>query len=302
LVALLGPTAVGKTALSLRLAQNFRGEIVSADSRLIYKMMDIGTAKPTAAEQAQVPHHLIDLRMPDQPLSLAEYQQLAYATIDAVHGRGNVPFLVGGSSLYVRAVVEGLRIPEAPPNPELRAELEAVLARQGREVLYQRLAALDPATAAVIDPLNPRRLLRALEIVMTTGHSKSELEGAEPPPYTILQIGLTRPRAELYERIDKRVLAMVEEGLVAETQALLASGYAATLPAMTSLGYREMTAFLRGEMTLEAAVERIQLETHRFVRHQMTWFRKMPDVAWYDLSDPGGEEAVVAAVARFLNE
>jgi tRNA dimethylallyltransferase len=300
LVALLGATAVGKTALSLRLAQRFNGEIVSADSRLIYRTMDIGTAKPSAQEQALVPHHLIDLCLPDEPFTLAEYQPMAYAAIDEIHRRGRVPFLVGGTSLYVRAVVEGLRIPEVPPNPQLRAELEAQLATEGRESLYRRLLALDPATAAVIDPLNPRRLLRALEIVLTTGRSKRELEGAEAPPYAILQIGLMRPRAELYERIDRRVLQMVDEGLVAETKALLAAGYAPTLPAMTSLGYREITAHLRGEMTLDAAIERIQIETHRFVRHQMTWFRKMSNVIWFDLSEPGSEDAIMARVEAFL--
>lgn len=300
LVALLGPTAVGKTALSLRLAQRFAGEIVSADSRLIYIGMDIGTAKPTPAERARVPHHLIDLVAPDVPLSVAEYQRMAYATIDEIHARGHVPFLVGGTSLYVRAVVEGLRIPEVPPNPALRAELEAELARHGRDALFARLQALDPAGAAVIDPLNPRRVLRALEIVITTGRSKTELEGAAPPPYAILQVGLMRPRAELYARVDARVDAMVEAGLIAETKALLAAGYAPTLPAMTSLGYREVSAYLRGEMTLAAAIERIQIETHRFVRHQMTWFRKMPDVVWFDVSEPGGEAAVEAQVAEFL--
>lgn len=302
LVALLGPTAVGKTALSLELAQRFDGEIVSADSRLIYKSMDIGTAKPMMAERALVPHHLIDVCAPDTPLTLAEYQRLAYATIDDIQARGRVPFLVGGSSLYVRAVVEGLRIPEVPPNPALRVELEAQLAEEGRESLFQRLQTLDPATAAVIDGLNPRRVLRALEIVITTGRSKTELEGADPPPYTILQIGLMRPREELYARIDARVLAMVEAGLVAETEALLAAGYASTLPAMTSLGYREISAYLRGELTLAAAIEKIQTETHRFVRHQMTWFRKMPAVISYDLSESDSEDAVIEHVTRFLAE
>jgi tRNA dimethylallyltransferase len=296
LVALLGPTAVGKTALSLQLAQRFQGEIVSADSRLIYRMMDIGTAKPTADEQAQVPHHLIDLCTPDVAFSVAEYQALAYATIDAIHERGHVPFLVGGTSLYVRAVVEGLRIPEVPPNPELRNELEAVLATQGREALYQQLQMLDPATASTIDALNPRRLLRALEIVMTTGRSKVELEGADPPPYAILQVGLTRPREELYARIDQRVLAMIEAGWVAETERLLAAGYAPTLPAMTSLGYREICAYLRGEMTLEAAITRIQVETHRFVRHQMTSLRKMQNIQWFDLSEASSEERITQTI------
>lgn len=300
LVVLLGPTAVGKTALSLQLAERFNGEIVSADSRLIYQTMDIGTAKPTPEEQAQVPHHLIDLCPPDVTLTVAEYQSLAYATIDAIHARKRVPFLVGGTSLYVRAVVEGLQIPEVPPNPALRTELEDLLATQGREALYEKLLELDPATAAVIDVKNPRRLLRALEIVMITGRSKVELEGANPPPYAILQVGLTRPREELYARIDARVVAMVEAGLVAETQRLLDAGYAPTLPAMTSLGYREISAYLRGEMTLDAAIERIQIETHRFVRHQMTWFRKMENIHWFDLSESGSEAAVGEAIARFL--
>ena len=300
LVVLLGPTAVGKTALSLELALRFQGEIVSADSRLIYKTMDIGTAKPTLAEQAMVPHHLIDLCAPDVPLSVAEYQAMAYATIDAIHGRGHLPLMVGGTSLYVRAVVEGLRIPEVPPNVELRAELEEVLATQGRDALYQRLLMLDPATAAVIDRLNPRRLLRALEIVITTGKSKVDLEGADAPPYAILLIGLTRPREELYARIDQRVVAMIAAGMVAETQNLLAAGFAPNLPSMTSLGYREIAAYLRGEMTLDAAIMRIQLETHRFVRNQMTGFRKMTQIEWFDLSEPGNDALVTKRIADFL--
>ncbi len=300
LVVLLGPTAVGKTELSLQLAERFQGEIVGADSRQIYQGMDIGTAKPTPEERARVPHHLIDLFPPDQNFSLAEYQQLAYAAIDAIHAQGRVPFLVGGTALYVRAVVEGLRIPEVPPDPALRAALETVLAEQGREELFRRLAERDPATAAVIDPQNPRRLLRALEIVLLTGRSKVELEGADPPPYAILQIGLTRPRPALYARIDRRVEQMVEAGWVGETARLIDQGYAPTLPAMTSLGYREIAAYLRGEMDLEAAVARIQVETHRYVRHQMTWFRRMRGITWFDLETPHVETAVFDTVARFL--
>jgi tRNA dimethylallyltransferase len=301
LVVLLGPTAVGKTALSLILAEQFDGEIVSADSRQLYRGMDIGTAKPTPAEQARIPHHLIDLVDPDQVLTLAEFQQLAYGAIDAIHGCGKLPILAGGTALYVRAVVEGLRIPQVPPDPIVRADLEKLLAEQGREALFQRLAELDPATAAAIDRNNPRRLLRALEIVMVTGRSKVVLEGADPPPYTLLQLGLQRPRASLYARIDWRVEEMVAAGLVAETQRLLAAGYTPTLPAMTSLGYREIAAYLRGEMDLAAAVARIQIETHRFVRRQMTWFRKMPGVQWFDLDEPGAEKAVLQTVAEFLN-
>jgi tRNA dimethylallyltransferase len=283
LVVLLGPTAVGKTELSLRLCEQFGGEVVSADSRQIYCGMDIGTAKATPAEQARVPHHMLDLRAPDQVLTVAEYQQLAYAAIDKIHRRGRVPFLVGGSALYVRAVTAGLRIPEVPPDPALRAQLEEELARDGLAPLVARLQQIDAATAAQIDLRNPRRVLRALEIVLITGQPKVALEGAAPPPYRMLQLALTRERGALHRRIDARVEQMVAEGLVEETKRLLAAGYAPTLPAMTSLGYREIISYLEGSMTLDQAVERIQIETHRFVRHQMTWFRKLPGLQWFDM-------------------
>ncbi len=301
LVVLTGPTAVGKTELSLRLCEEAGGEVVSADSRQIYRGMDIGTAKATLAEQARVPHHLLDLRDPDQVLTLAEYQRLAYAAIDDIHRRGKVPFLVGGSVLYVRAVTAGLRIPEAPPDPALRGALEQELAEGGLPLLVERLQALDPLSAGQIDLRNPRRVLRALEIVLLTGQSKVLLEGEEPPPYRMLRLALTRERQELHRRIDARVEQMVGAGLVAETQRLLAQGYAPTLPAMTSLGYREITAYLRGELALDAAVERIQIETHRFVRHQMTWLRKLPDLHWFDLGVTSSE-TVEEFVHKWLAE
>lgn len=300
LLVLVGPTAVGKTELSLRLCEQFGGEVVSADSRQIYRGMDIGTAKATPAEQARVPHHLLDLRAPDQVLTVAEYQQLAYAAIDDIHRRGRVPFLVGGSALYVRAVVAGLRIPEVPPNPQLRVELEDELACHGLPPLVARLQEIDPTTAAQIDLRNPRRVLRALEIVMITGKPKVALEGAEPPPYRMLQVALTRERGALHRRIDVRVEQMVAEGLVEETRRLLAAGYAPNLPAMTSLGYREIIAYLAGEMTLAQAVVRIQIETHRFVRHQMTWFRKLPGLHWFDM-DAVAPGEIAGLAARWID-
>lgn len=299
LIVLLGPTAVGKTELSLGLCETFAGEVVNADSRQVYRGMDIGTAKPTPAEQQRVPHHLIDIRNPDEPLSVAEYQQMAYEIIDAIHKRNHTPFLVGGTALYLRAVTQGLRWPAAPPDPALRTELESALAKGGAAALYAHLQQLDPATAAVIDRNNPRRLVRALEIVLTTGRSKVELEGATPPPYRILQIGLTRPRASLYERIDRRVDQMVEEGLVEETRRLLAAGYGPPLPAMTSFGYREITAYLKGELNLAEAVVKIKTETHRYVRYQETAFRKLPDVRWFDLEYEQAE-TVYQVVGEFL--
>jgi len=299
LVVLLGPTAVGKTELSLGLCEQFNGEVVGADSRQIYRFMDIGTAKPSLAERQRVPHHLIDIRNPDQTLTLAEYQQLAYQTIDAIHQRGRIPFLVGGTALYIRAVVQGLRIPEVPPDPVLRATLEAKLAEAGVGALFQRLQTLDLATAAVIDAQNPRRVLRALEIVLLTGKSKIELEGASPPPYHIVQIGLDRPRDDLYRRIDQRVDAMLAHGLVAETQWLWDAGYRPPLPSISSLGYREIIAYLEGNITLAIAVERIKHETHRFVRHQYTSFRKMSAIDWFDLNQAASAN-IYAQIAQAI--
>jgi len=299
LITLLGPTAAGKTALSLALAERFEGEIVSADSRLIYQGMDIGTAKPTAEERARVPHHLLDVTTPDRPLTLAEYQRLAYVAIDDIHRRGRVPFLVGGSALYVRAVSEGLRIPEVPPNPELRAELEAFAEAEGHEALHSRLAALDPVGAAQIDGRNVRRVVRALEIVLETGQPKSELEGADPPPYRMLTIGLEVEREILHARIVARVRQMIEAGLAEETERLLAAGYPPNLPALSSLGYREMGQHLRGELTREETIERIGIETNRFVRHQSTWFRRMDGVQWFNWNRPD-VEAVTSMVGLFL--
>jgi tRNA dimethylallyltransferase len=299
LIVLLGPTAVGKTALSLSLCTRFNGEIISADSRQIYRMMDIGTAKATPAEQARIPHHLIDIRRPDEPFTLAEYQRLAYGAIDAIHARGHVPFLVGGTALYVRAVVEGLRIPEVPPNPALRAELEAFLAAEGREALFHRLEAVDPATAAAIDGRNPRRVLRALEIFLITGKAKVELEGREPPPYRTLLIGLSRARSLLYQRIDQRVDDMVAQGLIEEMEQILAADFDPALPALTSLGYREIQAYLEQSMSLDEAIAKIKTETHRYVRHQTTWFRKMNDIHWFDMeNDP--EPQIVATIEQFI--
>mgnify|MGYP001235135299 CR=1 FL=1 len=284
LVMIAGATAVGKTALSLTLCERCRGEVISADSRQIYRGMDIGTAKATLDERSRAPHHLIDIRNPDEVLTLAEYQALAYAAIDDIHRRGRVPFLVGGTALYLRAVVEGLRIPSVAPDPALRAELEADLAAHGVAALAARLAQLDPKSAAQIDLRNPRRVLRALEIVLLTGQSKVDLEGSSTPPYRMLLIALSRPRSDLHRRIDARVDEMFAQGLVAETQRLLAAGYGPALPAMTSLGYREVIAYLAGRMTLGEAAARIKTETHRFVRHQDTWFRKLGNLHWFDLT------------------
>ena len=300
LIAIVGPTAVGKTEFAIALAEAVDGEVVSADSRQIYRHMDIGTAKPTPAQRARVPHHLLDVVDPDQPLTLAQYQRLAYEAITAIHRRGRVPLLVGGTGLYVRAVLEGLRIPEVPPNPELRARLEEEARREGAETLHARLRALDPTAAARIDPRNVRRVIRALEVCLIAGRPISELQRAEPPPYRILRLGLTRPRPELYARIDARVEAMIEAGLVEEVRSLLARGYRPDLPAMTGLGYRQICQYLAGKLTLEEAIREIKRKTRRFVHHQRTWFRPDdPRIRWYDLSQTP-PEAIITEVLRWL--
>jgi len=293
MVALVGPTGVGKTALAIRLAEALAAEgvyveVVSADSRQIYRGMDIGTAKPSPAEQACVPHHLIDLLDPDERFSLAEYQERAYAAIDAIHARAHLPLLVGGTGQYVRAVVEGWRIPRVPPDEALRARLYAQAEEEGEKALYERLLALDPDAEELIDPRNVRRVVRALEVCYKTGRPFSEQRGKAPPPYEIVQIGLAMEREALYARVDARVDAMIEAGLVEEVRTLHAQGYGWDLPAMSSLGYRQLRAYLAGETTLEEAAAEIKIETHRFIRHQYNWFRPNdPDIHWLDAAgDP----------------
>lgn len=296
LLVIVGPTAVGKTALSIELARKFNGEIVSADSRLFYRGMDIGTAKPDAAERAAAPHHLIDLCDPDETLSLGQYQRLAYRTIDEIHSRGRLPILVGGTGQYVWAVVEGWGIPEVAPRPALRDALEGL----GREELGRWLAELDPTAAQRIDARNVRRVIRALEVTLVTGRPISELQRKTPPPYDIRMIGLWRGRHSLYERIDARVDAMMAAGLLDEVSGLLAAGYGAELPPMSGLGYRQLLAHLAGQSGLEEAVERIKFETHRFARQQSTWFRRDdPRIDWFDAGSEESRAAVAAVVEQW---
>lgn len=301
LIAIVGPTAVGKTELSIRLAERFHGEIVSADSRLIYVGLDIGTAKPTPEEQARVPHHLIDVTTPDRPLSLAEYMHMAYAVINDILARRRVPFLVGGTGQYVWAVLEGWQVPEVPPDEALRARLEAEAQEKGPDALYRRLLELDPAAADLIDPRNVRRVIRALEVIHHTGRPFTEQRRKSPPPYDTLIIGLTRPRDDLYRRIDLRIERMLAQGLVDEVRRLLEAGYDPNLPALTGIGYRQIVAYLQGRCTLEEAIQAIRKATRRYVRHQYNWFRlNDPRIWWVDVSRPNAEEVIRARVEAFL--
>jgi len=282
LLAIIGPTGSGKSKLAIRLAQQFNGEIVSADSRQVYCHMDIGTAKPSRHELSLVPHHLINIVNPDEDFSLAQYQNLACKAIDGIQRRHKLPLLVGGSGLYIWSVLEDWGIPPVPPDPELRHSLEAKAATLGRDELYHELIRVAPAAARRIDPHNVRRIIRALEVHRSTPFSQPQRK--QVPPFKTLIVGLTAARAELYRRIDSRVDEMLAQGLVAEVEKLVSMGYDFNLPAMSGIGYKQIGMFLRGELTLAVAVQQIKFETHRFVRHQYAWFQLKDDrINWFDI-------------------
>jgi tRNA dimethylallyltransferase len=294
LFAIVGPTATGKSSLALELSQALNGEIISADSRQVYRYMDIGTAKPTAEEQALVPHHLIDVVNPDEDFSLALYQSKALEAINDIQRRKKTAFLVGGSGLYVWALLEGWRIPPVPPDPALRRELEARAKIEGGEKLYSELKQTDPTAAERIDPRNVRRVIRALEVSLQ-GTPFSQLQVKHPFVDSVI-IGLTTDRANLYRRIDDRVDNMLKRGLVAEVESLVARGYGFDLPSMSGLGYRQIGLYLQGKTDLPTAIQQIKFDTHSFARHQYNWFRpKDKRINWFE----AGED-VNQAVHRFV--
>jgi len=298
LVAIVGPTATGKSSLALELCQTLNGEIISADSRQVYRYMDIGTAKPTKEERALVPHHLIDVADPDDDFSLALYQSKALETIDDIQRRGKLAFLVGGSGLYVWALLEGWRIPEVPPNPTLRRELEARAKIEGGEKLYKELKETDPAAAERIDPRNVRRVIRALEVSLQ-GTPFSQLQVKHPFVDSVI-IGLTTDRADLYRRIDDRVDSLIKRGLVAEVQSLVARGYGFDLPSMSGLGYKQIGLYLQGKIDLPAAIQQIKFDTHSFARHQYNWFRlKDKRINWFELGK-GPNQTIRRFVEQFV--
>ena len=297
LLLIIGPTAIGKTALSLQIAGQFKGQIISADSRLFYRGMDIGTAKPDASELDRAPHHLIDICAPHETLSLGSYQDLAFAKIDSVLASGGLPVVVGGTGQYVAAIVEGWGIPRVPPQPALRQLLD----QKSTVELGRWLSLLDPVAAARLDFRNRRRVIRALEVILVAGYPISTLQKKKPPPYDIMLIGLTTARETLYRRIDERVDRMMAQGFEAEMHALVRQGYTSDLPAMSALGYRQMFAYLAGEMTLEQAVERIKFDTHAFVRRQYNWFRlEDPAINWFDITAPAYPDNVFLYVRNWL--
>ena len=293
LILLVGPTAVGKTEIAIQLAERLNGEIVSADSRLFYRGMDIGTAKPTPAERARVPHHLIDVANPDETWSLTQFQQAAREAIADIHARGKLPFLVGGTGQYVRAVTQGWSPPQVKPDERLRAELEKMKEEKGKEWLYEKLKSLDPQAAEKMDLRNVRRTIRALEVILTTGRKFSTQRGQSESPYQLVTVGLTRPREELYARVDARIESMFEAGLVGEVRGLLAKGYSPDLPSMSGIGYREIVGVLNGLKTEEQAKVEIRSDTRIFVRRQANWFKESdPSIHWFCVNEATIEEVV----------
>ncbi len=294
-IAVVGPTAVGKSELALHLARCLPLEIISADSRQVYRHMDIGTNKPTLAERASVPHHVIDVVDPDEEFTLAMYHRLAFEALNTIQKKSKLPLLVGGSGLYVWSLVGGWRIPEVPPNQKLRRRLEARAVHEQGKSLYQELQDIDPLGAAKINPGNIRRIMRALEIYYATGQPPSQLQRKEEPGFPVLIIGLTRERSHLYEIIDRRVDEMIKRCLVEEVAGLLKKGYSPSLPSMSGIGYRQIAQFLRGEMTLPEAVDKMKHETHRLVRHQYAWFRLNDSrIRWFGVTETKGKGSIVA--------
>jgi len=301
LVVILGPTAVGKSELAIQLGERLGGEIVSADTRLFYRGMNIGTAKPSPEERSCVPHHLIDIADPDEIWSLAQYKKEARRVIEGIHARRRLPFLVGGSGQYIWAVVRGWDVPEVAPNLPLRHALEQWSHDIGKDGLHQRLIRLDPQAAARIDARNLRRTIRALEVILTTGKRFSEQRTQSPPLYNTLILGLKRPRPELYERIDARIDAMFQAGLVDEVQGLLESGYSPDLPPLSAIGYREVIAYIQGSITLEGAKVQMRRLTRTYVRRQANWFKSHdPQIRWFPVS-PSTVDEMEAVVSGWIS-
>ncbi|PTM58891.1 tRNA (adenosine(37)-N6)-dimethylallyltransferase MiaA [Desmospora activa] len=297
LLVIVGPTAVGKTALSLELAQEFRGEILSGDSMQVYRHMDIGTAKATLAERRRVPHHLIDLVEPDFSFSVDEFQRLARQTITAIQSRDHLPMLVGGTGLYIQAVTHGYSLPGVKEDPEFRYSLEQFADDRGNEALHYRLAAVDPEAAQRLHPNDRRRMIRALEIHRATGRPLSEVQQQGDSPYRACWVGLTMPREMLYDRVNQRVDLMMEEGLLEEVAVLRERGVPRDAVSMQALGYKELWMALEGEVNLADAVEMIKQRTRKFAKRQLSWFRRLKEIHWFDCTQKERLQEIRSLVA-----
>lgn len=286
IVLIIGPTAVGKTALSLSIAQQFNGEIISGDSMQVYRGMDIGTAKATLKERSIVPHHLIDILDPSEPFSVQQFQKLARLEIDQITSRGNMPIVAGGTGLYVEALVYEYQMPNVTEDPVYRQKWWQYAEDNGAVALHQELERVDPSSAKRIHPNDTKRIIRAMEVTEQTGIPFSELTKKGESRYDALWLGLTMPRDQLYERINQRVDLMMEEGLLDEVKRLREAGYHLPLTSIQAIGYKEIYQYLEGELSLEAAIDRIKKGTRNYAKRQLSWFRRMPNIHWFDVTDP----------------
>lgn len=293
LLVLIGPTAVGKTKLSLEIAQRYHGEIISGDSMQVYRGMDIGTAKASAEEQRLVPHHMIDIHDPDHPFSVAEFQERVTALIPQIAAHGKLPMIVGGTGLYVESVCYDYRFTDVPSDEALRQELDHYAETQGDDALHHQLQEVDPQTAERLHPRDRRRIIRAIEVYRTTGISLSAHLAAQTKesPYNLCIIGLTMDREQLYRRIEERIDLMMEQGLLREVRRLLDEGCKPEYISMQGLGYKEMIAYLEGKLSLPDAVTLLKRDTRRFAKRQLSWFRHMKDIHWIDVTDQGNFSA-----------
>jgi len=302
LVVIIGPTAVGKSKVGVLAAKMLDGEIVSADSMLIYRGLDIGTAKPKRTEMCGIPHHMIDLIEPDQEYSVALYQAQARNVIADIHRRKKLPILVGGSGLYIDSVIKNYSFSGTGRNKPLRELLSAEVFKTGTAGLYKKLSEIDPDAAAKIRPGDARRIIRALEVYSLTGMpiSRHHNRDEERNQYALLIFGLCMDRKKLYRTIEQRVEAMLRDGLVDEVRRLLQKGYNTDLNSMRGLGYKEIASYLKGETTFDEAVEILKKNTRRFAKRQMTWFRRYSKIKWFDIDKCGGHEAVAQEISRHV--
>ena len=302
MVVVIGPTAIGKTQLAIYIAEQFSGEIINTDSRQVYRYMDIGTAKPSISDRTRVPHHMIDINLPDNDFSLGEFIKLANVSIEQITERGNLPIICGGTGQYVWGMVEGWTVPNIPPNQEFRAAKLKEAEELGIHSLHDQLSIIDPERASEIDPRNVRRVVRALEIIKETGLKPSQLSKQRKEEYSPIIIGLTTNRRNLYHMIDMRVDHMIKNGFLDEVKYLTNKGYKMGIGSLASPGYRELGQYLEGESSLDEAISKTKFQTHRLARRQYTWFKQEdPRITWLDVNQVDIMSVASTLVANYLS-
>ena len=302
MVVVIGPTAIGKTQLAIYIAEQFSGEIINTDSRQVYRYMDIGTAKPSISDRTRVPHHMIDINLPDNDFSLGEFIKLANVSIEHITARGNLPIVCGGTGQYVWAIVEGWTVPNIPPNTEFRAAKLKEAEEIGIHSIHDQLSIIDPERASEIDPRNVRRVIRALEIIKETGLKPSQLSKQREEEYSPIIIGLTTNRGDLYHMIDMRVDHMIKNGFLDEVKYLTNKGYKMGIGSLASPGYRELGQYLEGESSLDEAISKTKFQTHRLARRQYTWFKQEdPRITWLDVNQVDITSVASTLVTNYLS-